>query len=69
MLTVIDRVQADPAADLSHGDCRNAGDLLIGLEAKGKATHALSTNTREWELLSGALGFEFVHVTYPGERP
>jgi hypothetical protein len=67
-LTVIERVTSDPAADLSHGDCRNAGDVLIGLEAKDKVTHALSTNAREWEVISSLLGFEFIHVTYPTER-
>ena len=55
-------------AELSHGDCRNAGDCLITLEAKGKATHALSSNAREWEPLSTALGFEFIHITFQEEK-
>ncbi len=64
-LTVIDRVVDDPKAELSHGDCRRAGDLLIGLEAHEFATHAISTNAKEWQQLSEILGFEFVHIAYP----
>jgi hypothetical protein len=58
----------DPESELSHDDCRRAGDCLIALEAKDHATHALSTNAREWGPLSETLGFEFVHVRYPGEE-
>ncbi len=65
---VIADVMRDAKADLSHGDCRNAGDCLIALEAKGKATHSLSSNAREWEPLSVALGFTFVRIAYPEEK-
>lgn len=63
-LSLFDGVNADAAVDLSHSDCRNAGDCLIALEAQGTATHALSTNAREWQVLSDLLGFQFVRVTY-----
>jgi hypothetical protein len=55
-------------SELSHGDCRSAGDCLIILEAKNKATHALSSNAGEWKPLAAAAGFEFVHITYPEEK-
>ena len=64
-LTVIDRVLAEGAADLSHGDCRRAGDFLVALEGEVAATHALSTNARDWEHVSSVFGLEFVRVTYP----
>jgi hypothetical protein len=65
---VFQAVLQNPQADLSHGDCRRAGDCLIALEGRDKATHALSSNAREWSPLSDALGFEFVRITYPEER-
>lgn len=61
-------VLQNPNADLSHGDCRNAGDCLITLEAKGQVTHTLSSNAREWKPLSDAFGFQFVPVSYPEEK-
>lgn len=61
-------VEANKHADLSHSDCRRAGDCLIALEATGKATHAFSSNTREWEPLSQLVGFQFVRVDYPEEK-
>jgi len=64
-LTLIDRVVEDPKIELTHGDCRRAGDLLIGLEAHELATHAVSTNANEWQPLSEILGFEFVPIYYP----
>ncbi|MDB5312085.1 MAG: hypothetical protein JWO38_6287 [Gemmataceae bacterium] len=68
-LDVIQSVLANPKADLSHEDCRNAGDFLIGIEAEGHATEALSTNAREWEVVAKEMGMQFVHVKYPDERP
>ncbi len=65
---VFARVESDRNVDLSHTDCRNAGDALIALEASGIATHALSTNVKEWEPLSKLLGFQFVRVEYPEEK-
>ena len=64
---LFEAVVNDPELELSHTDCRKAGDCLIALEAKGHATHALSTNAREWAPLSKIVGFEFVHVGYPDE--
>lgn len=65
---VFEAVLKNPNKELSHGDCRRAGDCLITLEGKGKATDALSTNAREWRPLSEILGFKFVHITYPEEK-
>jgi len=65
---VFDSVIANAKSDLSHGDCRRAGDCLIALEGQGSATHALSSNAREWDPLSKLMGFSFVHVTYPEEK-
>jgi hypothetical protein len=67
-LELFESVVHNPDSELSHGDCRRAGDCLIALEAKGHATHALSTNAREWEPLSRVCGFEFVGVEYPDEK-
>ncbi len=53
---------------LTHSDCRKAGDCLIALEGKDRATHAVSTNASEWAHLSRILGLEFVHVRYPDEK-
>ena len=41
---VFEHVLRNPSADLSHSDCRRAGDCLIALEATDHATHGLSTN-------------------------
>ena len=65
---VFQDVLRNTQADLSHGECRKAGDCLITLEARERATHALSSNAREWAPLSLVLGFEFVHITYPEEK-
>ena len=63
-LDLIERVEGDATCDLTSGDCRNAGDLLIALEAEGMADHAMSTNAKEWQPLSKLFGFEFVTVRY-----
>lgn len=67
-LQVFDKVASDDACDLSHSDCRNAGDCLIAMEARKHATHAVSTNAREWAVLSRIFGYEFVHIEYPAEQ-
>lgn len=66
--SVFQAIQNDPARDLSHEACRRVGDCLIMLEARRQATHALSTNAKEWEPLAKLLGFEFVRVDYPDEE-
>lgn len=65
---LFDRVRDDPQADLSHSQCRSAGDCLIALEGQDHATHAVSTNAAEWEPISKLLGYEFVKVEYSDER-
>ncbi len=65
---IFQKVLQNSEMELSHGDCRRAGDCLIALEAKEKATHALSSNAREWEPLSDLLGFQFVPITFPEEK-
>ncbi len=65
---LFDTVRDDPKADLSHSQCRSAGDCLIALEGKDHATHAMSTNAAEWEPISKVLGYEFVKVEYSDER-
>jgi hypothetical protein len=51
---------------LSHSECRRMGDALIALEGQcGQITHALSTNSRDWQPISSALGYEFVPIQYP----
>lgn len=67
-LELFRRVEVDPDVDLSHQDCRRAGDCLIALEATDRATHVASTNADEWEILSAILGYQFVHVRYPDEK-
>jgi len=67
-IQVIEKTMNDPKTDLSHGDCRRAGDTLIALEARGIVTHAISTNAREWRPLSEIMKMHFVHVTYPEEK-
>lgn len=65
-----DKVRAvvgDPNADLSHSDCRAMGDCLIAIEAAEHATHAISTNMREWKPLSRILGYECIRPEYPDE--
>jgi len=65
---VFESVIKNPSKELSVDDCRRAGDCLIAIEAAGSVTHALSSNAREWEPISEALDFEFVHITFPEER-
>ncbi len=65
---LFEKVANNVDLELSHNDCRRAGDCLIALEAKDRATHAVSTNASEWQHLSRILGFEFVHVRYPDEK-
>jgi hypothetical protein len=65
---VFQSVLQNPTRDLSHSDCRRAGDCLIALEAQETATHVLSSNAREWQPLSQAVGFEFVPITFPEEK-
>jgi len=65
---LFESVLNDGELELSHGDCRRAGDCLIALEAKHHATHAVSTNARDWTMVSQLLGMEFVHVRYPDEE-
>lgn len=47
-------------ADLSHSECRRAGDVLIALEAEGLATHCVSSNVREWRPIAKMLGMKLV---------
>jgi len=61
-------VLQEPGIDLSHNDCRRAGDFLIALEGREIATHALSTNASDWEPICQILQREFVRVDYPAER-
>ncbi len=63
-LDLIERVEGDTNCDLTSDQCRNAGDLLIALEAEGMAEHAMSTNAREWQPLCELFGFEFVTIQY-----
>jgi len=65
---VFKSVLGDPGRELSVSNCRRAGDCLIAMEGSGSATHALSSNAREWRAISEAVEFEFVHVTFPEER-
>lgn len=62
------RVAGDDDVELSHGECRNAGDCLIALEGMQHASHAVSTNATEWAHLCEILGMEFLHVRYDGEK-
>lgn len=64
-LEVIENVVSDESKELSHSDCRRAGDTLIALEGRHHATHAVSTNKSEWKPLSDHLGLEFVRPDYP----
>ena len=57
-----------PMFEMSHAQCRNCGDALIMMESGGLATHSLSTNARDWDPLSKAVGIEFVKMEYPKER-
>jgi hypothetical protein len=61
-------VLAAPDLQLSHGQCRRAGDCLIALEGMDHATHALSTNAREWERICEIISLDFVRIDYPAEK-
>jgi hypothetical protein len=65
---VFQSVLSNPKTELSVNDCRSAGDCLIALEGEWYATHALSSNAREWSPLSKCINMEFVHISYPEER-
>lgn len=60
-------VIANQQRELSHSECRSAGDALIILQGCEHATHAASTNAREWAPLASATGVKFLQVTYPDE--
>jgi hypothetical protein len=60
-------VLEQPGVELSHSDCRRGGDLLIALEGSERATHALSTNARDWAPICEIVGLAFVRVDYPAE--
>ena len=67
-LGLFSRVAGDDEVELSHGECRNAGDCLIALEGMQHASHAVSTNATEWAHLCEILGMELLHVRYDGEK-
>jgi hypothetical protein len=54
--------------ELSHQQCRKLGDCLIGLEAYDHVTHAVSTNSKEWEPIAAALSLTFVRPDYSEEK-
>jgi hypothetical protein len=65
---LIDEIVSDATKnDLSHGDCRTLGDCLIALEGR-TASHALSTNQRDWIPICAALNKEFVPMAYPEDK-
>ena len=61
-------VLGQPGKQLSHQDCRQAGDVLIALEGREIATHALSTNASDWGPICQMIECEFVRVDYPAEK-
>jgi hypothetical protein len=65
---VFAEVIQEQGRELSHSDCRRAGDCLIALEAAGSVTDAISSNAREWESLCQIVGAEFVKITFPDEK-
>ena len=65
---LLNAVCSDAKRELSVNDCRNGGDILIAVEVLDVATHSLSTNARDWKVISQSCGFEFVHVRYEGEE-
>jgi hypothetical protein len=67
-VTVFEEVIAGKQNDLNHRTCRSCGDCLMALEAKGTATHALSSNSKEWGRLAGATGMEFIPTSFADER-
>jgi hypothetical protein len=62
---VLDSVLDNAQTELSHSECRRAGDCLIALEGSAVATHALSTNARDWSVICALLGIDFLKVEYP----
>ena len=67
-LELFKEVVNDKESELSHSQCRRAGDCLIALEGHEHATHFLSTNAKEWCTLSEILSREFVRVEYAAEK-
>ena len=67
-LGLFSRVAGDDEVEMSHGECRSAGDCLIALEGMQHASHAVSTNATDWAHLCEFLGMEFLHVRYDGEK-
>ena len=67
-LELFKEVVNDKEFELSHSQCRRAGDYLIALEGREHATHFLSTNAKEWHTLSEILSREFVRVAYAAEK-
>lgn len=65
---VLNGVCEDEMRQLSVGDCRSAGDALLAIEIGDIPTHAVSTNEREWRVLSDCCGLSFVPVKYTGEE-
>ncbi len=61
-------VMSDPNIELSHTQCRRAGDCLIALEGMEHSTHALSSNPAEWEPICTMLSRQFVRVDFPAEK-
>lgn len=68
-IALFERVIGNNEIELTVDDCRSAGDCLIGMEAIGKASHALSTNAREWEIIAPICGLQFVRMQYPKAPP
>lgn len=67
--SILNEVCGVEQKQLSVDDCRSAGDALLAIEIGSMAiTHSLSTNAREWQVLSDCCGVSFVHVTYAGEE-
>lgn len=61
-------VMCDPNIELSHNQCRRAGDCLIALEGMEHSTHALSSNAADWEPICRMLSRQFVRVEFPEEK-
>ena len=65
---LIDVILSDTTKnDLSHGDCRTLGDCLIALDGR-TASHAVSTNQRDWRPICDVLNKVFVPMTYPEDK-
>lgn len=63
----IENVINNRQMQMDWGHCRRIGDLLIGMEVQGIASHALSTNARDWRVVCHTCGIEFVHLVYESE--